>query len=78
MNMSEKAARRAIEWIPCSGRLPDNFVDVLVSHKGRVSLGIRMGKDWMITNGNGSFVITDPQAWLPLPSAYEGGNHGGL
>lgn len=64
----------AQQWIPIEDRQPEFGKDVLISHRGFVSI------DWLTqSEGNAYFfasrlAIADIDAWMPLPSSFrEGG-----
>lgn len=74
-------AKRAIEtlppaqpeqrWIPVEYEPPEFGKDVLISHKGTVSI------DWLTQSEGSAYFfmsgaeIADIDAWMPLPTGYE-------
>lgn len=63
---------RKTEWIPCSERLPEIRVDVLVtSCTGHVFVAERTNMDWNDWAGEWTFEMDDIIAWLPLPEPYK-------
>lgn len=68
---------KAHEWIPCSERLPEIYIPVILSGKHNEVIGYRRNdSDWMAFTGDGwETDIEHPEdfiAWMPLPPAYEG------
>ena len=62
----------AQQWIPCSERLPEDDVEVLITDD---SGGVQwLGIDSMMSyeDGSGRFWISsqNPTAWMPLPEPY--------
>ena len=59
-------------WIPCSERLPDNDVRVLMcTGRGYIHVGERDNRD--IWNVGGYYLYEDCEvaAWMPLPQSYK-------
>ena len=64
------------EWIPCSERLPEIYIPVILSGKYNEVVGYRRNdSDWMALTGDGwETDIEHPEdfiAWMPLPKPYE-------
>ena len=62
------------EWILCSESMPKNFENVLVSHKGGVTLAWYNGVYWTHGASTKHRPIKTVVAWMPLPDPYKGGN----
>ena len=65
---------RVGEWIPCSERLPKEYVGVtgtLVSKEVLVSL--KSGLVWVARTIRGRWTSDEVVAWMPLPEPYKGG-----
>ena len=63
------------KWIPCSERMPEDNVPVLVSGKIGVYTAVHnpAGKDWAgWWKLNTRSHECNPLAWMPLPKPYEG------
>lgn len=66
------------QWIPCSERLPEDDVEVLITDD---SGGVQwLGIDSMLSyeDGSGRFWISsqNPTAWMPLPKPWKGEKDG--
>ena len=63
-------------WIPCSERMPEKGIEVLVSTKGEnLFLATWMGIDDWLTD-DGFLFDSDVLAWQPVPEPYEGETDG--
>ena len=73
----------AQQWIPCSARLPEEKVDVLLAFKNNMAVGfwediLGNGEPaWYVNSGDGWFTGTEavdndgiPLSWMPLPEPY--------
>ena len=57
-------------WIPCEKKLPDEFVNVLISHSKGVTIAWWNGRYW--TSGcRGVNMYKTVEAWMPLPEKYK-------
>jgi len=63
------------QWIPCSERLPEDDVNVLVTDDAGGVQWIAIDKVLPYEDGSGRFWLTsqNPIAWMPLPAAYREG-----
>lgn len=61
------------DWTPCSEKLPDRNVPVLVSRQGRVFMRTLMdvGPRYLFWSRD-TITAKDDTAWMPLPDAWEG------
>lgn len=73
--------RKKGEWIPCSERLPEEGIDVLLAYEKNMVVGnwedICGDVTWYANSGDGWFTATEdvdndgiPIAWMPLPEPY--------
>ena len=62
------------EWIPCSDRLPEEKVEVLVTTEcGNITIAERYSaNDYFINDGAATADEDEITAWMPLPKPYEG------
>ena len=64
------------QWIPCSERLPDKGVSVLISHVGYVSEDYLDVDDGDLYFWNSGLMLDEEReniAWMPLPEPWRGG-----
>jgi len=71
-------------WIPCSEKLPDEYIDVLATVHGHIEIGYFMEErgSFMFSFGDGYIihgeekerVLKEVTAWMPLPTPYKGGD----
>lgn len=77
----EKAsAQHELNWIPCSERLPNNIVTVIVSIRDETgdSRFEYSAPGWITPNGEwivGGKINYDVVAWMPLPEPWRGEEH---
>lgn len=65
-------AEKVGEWIPCSERLPDVDIEVLVSCKDRTTKYLYIDTDYRSKkNGKWVYFGEDVIAWMPLPKPYK-------
>ena len=62
--------RMLFEWIPCSERLPNEGITVLVTHKGGVSTAWHNGRYWERGASTNHRKLQTVVAWMPLPEPY--------
>lgn len=63
------------KWIPCTDKLPEYGVIVLVSHVGSVwedYLGVEDGALYFRNSGIGLDEERNNLAWMPMPEAWKG------
>ena len=74
------SAQSELKWIPCSEKLPERGVSVLISHVGFVSEDyLDIDDDGELYFWNSGLCLEDERqniAWMPLPSAWKGENNG--
>lgn len=66
-------------WIPCSERLPERGVSVLISHVGYVSedyLDIDNGSMYFWNSGIELYEELKNLAWMPMPEPWKGEPNG--
>lgn len=61
------------KWIPCSDRLPEEKVEVLVTTEwGSITIAERYSaNDYFINDGAANANEDEITAWMPLPKTYE-------
>lgn len=62
-----------LAWIPCSERLPEHRLYVLVTYKYEYGL-IDNGITWYSETENKWNTFREVIAWMPLPDPYKGGD----
>ena len=68
----DKGYRDALtdKWIPVEERIPEDYVKVLLcGRKGGIYVAFRFSNFWWNTK---NVIVTNPQAWMPLPAPWEG------
>ena len=79
----EKAIKNipsAQQWIPCSERLPDEYVSVLcyqpILYGSNMWIGY-LNREMVWVDSDGWEKLTNPvTAWMPLPEPYKGDSNG--
>ena len=61
-----------MRWIPCSERLPNESITVLVTHKGGVSTAWHNGRYWERGASTNHRKLQTVVAWMPMPEPYKG------
>lgn len=59
------------QWTPCSERLPNEGITVLVTHKGGVSTAWHNGRYWERGASTNHRKLQTVVAWMPLPEPYK-------
>ena len=80
--LAGRSSAEAVQgWIPCSEKLPDDDLTVLVSGKWRTISGdlvCNVSMDWLTDDGSWNNYWNKPcyevTAWMPLPTPYKGGD----
>lgn len=63
----------AQQWIPCSERMPEPYITVLVTYKsGVVSFAWYNGSYWTRGAMSRQKMLKTVKAWMPLPEAWKG------
>lgn len=73
--IEQVASESPDDWILCSDRPPEKFVNVLLQAKtnGRIYVGEYVGNGYKCVTARGSTVTgLKPIAWQPLPEGYKG------
>lgn len=83
MDMGAEALKQTT-WVPCSERLPDDGICVLVTVNGQhnnitfvdaLQMGLFSGDEGWIIDGFLDWTAPDVTAWMPLPEPYKGAEH---
>lgn len=68
----------AQQWIPCSERMPEPYITVLVTYRsGVVSFAWYTGEYWTRGAMSKHKILTTVKAWMSLPEPYEGEEENG-
>ena len=77
IDMAIEALSADTEWIPCSERLPEEGVNVLLCIKDwesqKTKMVVSLRRDYNYWDGLGRDIRGDI-AWMPLPEPYKGGD----
>ena len=87
-NAIEKFEPKEDVWIPCSEKMPENMVEVLVWFEyfrygeynrlfQTIGIGYTFNGEWISVNGQSGWYKLKVIAWMPLPKPYKEGDVNG-